>query len=186
MKLTPVIAALRARCPVFENRVAGAAQFKDLPEVGKMKLPSAYVVPGDDSPGEQKSQTDYWQTLREGFSVIVFVSNGRDERGQFASFDVVHEIRQMLFKALLGGKPGATITRYNNGPFKCTSSCVDATYSTEWRYYWQVNMPASTDATWMTCKDNCETPVRYWGDTVAECVINKLCPSHTYVIFKYP
>ncbi|HFR3119758.1 phage tail terminator protein [Klebsiella pneumoniae] len=105
MKLTPVIAALRARCPVFENRVAGAAQFKDLPEVGKMKLPSAYVVPGDDSPGEQKSQTDYWQTLREGFSVIVFVSNGRDERGQFASFDVVHEIRQMLFKALLGWNP---------------------------------------------------------------------------------
>ncbi|MCM7573804.1 hypothetical protein UXP62_23510, partial [Enterobacter roggenkampii] len=37
-----------------------------------------------------------------------------------------------------------------------------------------------------TCTDNCETPVRYWGDTVAECVINKLCPSHTYVIFKYP
>ena len=105
MKLTPVIAALRARCPVFENRVAGAAQFKDLPEVGKMKLPSAYVVPGDDSPGEQKSQTDYWQTLREGFSVIVFVSNGRDERGQFASFDVVHEIHQMLFKALLGWNP---------------------------------------------------------------------------------
>ncbi|QLR42783.1 hypothetical protein HV346_08905 [Enterobacter sp. RHBSTW-00994] len=105
MKLTPVIAALRARCPVFENRVAGAAQFKDLPEVGKMKLPAAYVVPGDDSPGEQKSQTDYWQTLTEGFSVIVFVSNGRDERGQFASYDVVHDVRQMLFKALLGWNP---------------------------------------------------------------------------------
>lgn len=38
MKLTPVIAALRARCPYFENRVAGAAQFKNLPEVGKLKL----------------------------------------------------------------------------------------------------------------------------------------------------
>ncbi|EOD2244522.1 hypothetical protein ACLHZP_26485, partial [Escherichia coli] len=23
-------------------------------------------------------------------------------------------------------------------------------------------------------------------DTVVECVLNKLCPSHTYVIFKYP
>ena len=84
------------------------------------------------------------------------------------------------------GKPGATITRYNKVTFKCTSSCTDATHSTEWRYYWQVNMPASTDANWMTCSDNCETPIRYWGDTVAECVINKLCPSHTYVIFKYP
>lgn len=105
MKLAPIIAALRAHCPIFENRVAGAAQFKDLPEVGKMKLPAAYVVPGDDSPGEQKSQTDYWQDLTEGFAVIVFVSNGRDERGQFASYDVVHDVRQMLFKALLGWNP---------------------------------------------------------------------------------
>lgn len=84
------------------------------------------------------------------------------------------------------GKTGATITRYNNGPFKCTSACTDAVYSTEWRYYWQVNMPAASDATWMTCIDDCTTPIRYWGDTVAECVINKLCPSHTYVLFKYP
>ncbi|MEA7543813.1 hypothetical protein ONO12_26325, partial [Salmonella enterica subsp. enterica serovar Montevideo] len=43
-----------------------------LPEVGKLKLPAAYVVPGDDSPGENKSQTDYWQELKEGFSVVVF------------------------------------------------------------------------------------------------------------------
>lgn len=115
MKLTPVIAALRARCPYFENRVAGAAQFKNLPEVGKLKLPAAYVVPGDDSPGENKSQTDYWQELKEGFSVVVILSNGRDERGQFASYDVVDDVRQMLFKALLGwnpeacGKPGLNI-----------------------------------------------------------------------------
>lgn len=117
MKLTPIIAALRARCALFQNRVAGAAQFKDLPEVGKMILPSAYVVPGDDSPGEQKSLTDYWQTIREGFSVIVFVSNSRDERGQFASFDVVHEVREALFKALLGWNPeeGGNPITYDGG-----------------------------------------------------------------------
>lgn len=105
MKLTPIIATLRAHCPYFENRVAGAAQFKNLPEVGKLLLPAAYVVPGDDSPGENKSQTDYWQDLKEGFSVIVMVSNGRDERGQFAAFDVVDDVRKILFKALLGWNP---------------------------------------------------------------------------------
>lgn len=84
------------------------------------------------------------------------------------------------------GKPGATITRYDKGPFNCTSKCKDAVYSNEWRYYWQVNMPAASDTTWMTCTDNCESAIRTWGDTVAECVISKLCPSHTYVIFKYP
>lgn len=117
MKLTPIIATLRARCALFQNRVAGAAQFKDLPEVGKMILPAAYVVPGDDSPGEQKSLTDYWQTIREGFSVIVFVSNSRDERGQFASFDVVHEVREALFKALLGWNPeeGGNPITYDGG-----------------------------------------------------------------------
>ncbi|STM31149.1 phage protein [Escherichia coli] len=56
--------------------MAGAAQFKNLPEVGKLRLPAAYVVPGDDSPGENKSQTDYWQELKEGFSVVVILSNG--------------------------------------------------------------------------------------------------------------
>ncbi|MDD8534392.1 phage portal protein [Escherichia coli] len=65
------------------------------------------VVPGDDSPGENKSQTDYWQELKEGFSVVVILSNGRDERGQFASYDVVDDVRQMLFKALLGWNPEA-------------------------------------------------------------------------------
>lgn len=81
MKLTPIIAALRARCPLFENRVGGAAQFKAIPEAGKLRLPAAYVVPSEDVTGEQKSQTDYWQDLTEGFSVIVVLSNERDEKG---------------------------------------------------------------------------------------------------------
>ncbi len=108
MKLTPIIATLRARCPVFDNRVAGAAQFKNLPDTGKLRLPAAYVVPGDDNASEQRSQSDYWQTISEGFSVIIFVSNGVDERGQSASFDVVHDIRNMLFRALLGWNPEPT------------------------------------------------------------------------------
>ncbi|HII3672425.1 TPA: YmfQ family protein, partial [Yersinia enterocolitica] len=38
----------------------------------------------------------------------------------------------------------------------------------------------------MTCLSICTDSLRVWGDTIAECVINKLCPSHTYVIFQYP
>lgn len=105
MKLTPIVAALRARCPFFENRVGGAAQFKAIPEAGKLKLPAAYVVPAEDVTGEQKSQTDYWQELTEGFSVIVVLSNERDEKGQWASYDVVHDVRGLIWKSLLGWKP---------------------------------------------------------------------------------
>ncbi|EDV8627835.1 hypothetical protein KW669_003949 [Salmonella enterica] len=105
MRLTPVIAALRARCPRFENRVGGAAQFKAIPDVGKLKLPAAYVVPSEDVTGEQKSQTDYWQDLTEGFSVIVVLSNERDEKGQWASYDAVHDVRHEIWKAVLGWTP---------------------------------------------------------------------------------
>lgn len=100
----PVIAALRARCPRFENRV-GAAQFKAIPDAGKLKLPAAYVVPSEDVTGEQKSQTDYWQDLTEGFSVIVVLSNERDEKGQWASYDAVHDVRHEIWKAVLGWTP---------------------------------------------------------------------------------
>ncbi|EDN3645678.1 DUF2313 domain-containing protein, partial [Salmonella enterica subsp. enterica] len=70
--------------------------------------------------------------------------------------------------------------------FTCSSACTDAVNAPECRYYWQVNMPAATNTTWMTCGDPCDSALRIWGDTVVECVLNKLCPSHTYVIFKYP
>lgn len=105
MKLTPIVATLRARCPRFQNRVGGAAQFKAIPDVGKMTLPAIYVVPSEDHVGEQKSQTDYWQDITEGFSVIVVLSNERDERGQWASYDAVHDVRQEIWKALLGWVP---------------------------------------------------------------------------------
>ncbi|HDD9135716.1 TPA: baseplate J/gp47 family protein [Escherichia coli] len=84
------------------------------------------------------------------------------------------------------GRPDATITRYDKSTFTCSSACTDAVNAPEWRYYWQVNMPAATNTTWMTCGDPCDSALRIWGDTVIECVLNKLCPSHTYVIFKYP
>ena len=84
------------------------------------------------------------------------------------------------------GRPDATITRYDKSTFTCSSACTDAVNAPEWRYYWQVNMPAATNTTWMTCGDPCDSALRIWGDTVVECVLNKLCPSHTYVIFKYP
>ncbi|WP_276642893.1 phage tail terminator protein [Siccibacter turicensis] len=105
MKLSLVIAALRARCPVFAGNIAGAAEFKAIPETGKMRLPAAYVVPTEDITAEQKSLTDYWQNVTEGFAVIIVLDNSRDERGQAAGYDAVHDMRQEIWKALLGWEP---------------------------------------------------------------------------------
>ena len=83
------------------------------------------------------------------------------------------------------GYTGITITRYKKSQFSCLSVCTDSLYSDDWRYYWQVNMPAATQITPMTAISNATASLRAWGDTTAECVLNKLAPSHTYVIFRY-
>jgi len=85
--------------------VAGAAEFKSLPETGKMRLPAAYVIPTEDVTAEQKSLTDYWQNVTEGFAVVVVLDNTRDERGQAAGYDAVHDVRAEIWKALLGWEP---------------------------------------------------------------------------------
>ncbi|MGG4625162.1 hypothetical protein ACLPHD_12440 [Serratia odorifera] len=117
MKLTKIIGAIRRRVALFEGRVAGAAEFKNLPDVGKLSLPAAYVIPNEDTAAEQKSQTDYWQDLTEGFSVVVVLSNLRDERGQSAGYDAVHDVRAMLWRALLGWSPESdgNIIQYAGG-----------------------------------------------------------------------
>lgn len=84
------------------------------------------------------------------------------------------------------GYSGVTITRYRKRQFTCLSVCTDSLYSDEWSYYWQVNMPASTQINPMTAISSATDSLRTWGDTTAECVLNKLAPSHTYVIFRYP
>ncbi|EFL3019604.1 DUF2313 domain-containing protein [Escherichia coli] len=105
-----------------------------------------------------------------------------------AKVNLAGSINENFYLAQLAalGRPDANITRYDKSTFTCSSACTDAVNAPEWRYYWQVNMPAATNTTWMTCGDPCDSALRIWGDTVVECVLNKLCPSHTYVIFKYP
>ena len=70
--------------------------------------------------------------------------------------------------------------------FQHLEKSPDPEWGEHWRYYWRVVLPVDAGAQWQTCTDACNTPIRTWGDTVAECVINKLCPSHTVVLFSYP
>lgn len=107
MQLDLIIQELRARCPSFAGRVAGAAEFKPLPEAAHLPLPAAYVLPMDDAPEQNRSQTGYLQTVRDGFAVVVALSNAADERGQAASYNAVHALRAEIFRGLLGWTPSA-------------------------------------------------------------------------------
>ena len=106
MQLELIIQALRARCPVFSNRVAGAADFKMLEESTGLAVPSAFVVPLDDSPDENTSGNSTRQSMVDSFAVIVALDNTPDEKGQGAAA-TVNTLRTALWAALLGWQPGA-------------------------------------------------------------------------------
>lgn len=105
MKLRQIIEALRERLPDFGDRISGSAEFRPLDEVGKLSLPSAYVIPLHDETGPQKSQTDYWQECTDGFSVVVALDNRLDELGLASIDDATDIVRTKLFRALLGWQP---------------------------------------------------------------------------------
>ncbi len=104
MQLEPIISALRQRCPSFANRVAGAAQFKVLPETAALAVPCAYVIPLDDNPQDSMAMNSVRQALKDSFAVVVAVSNVAEEKGQ-SSASSIHSLRAELWAALLGWRP---------------------------------------------------------------------------------
>lgn len=84
------------------------------------------------------------------------------------------------------GYPDATITTLSGRGFKANSPCTSGLYGYDWNFYWQVNFTDTTNISEMTCASQCTESLRIWGDPIAECVIDKLCPSHTIVLFSYP
>lgn len=104
MNLDLVIQQLRARAPMFGQRVAGAANFKVLPETAKLDVPAAYVIPLSEEPAAAASQNGYRQQVRDQLAVVVVLSNLAEERGQTAASSL-EAVRVALFKALLGWQP---------------------------------------------------------------------------------
>lgn len=105
MQLELIIAQLRALCPSFNGRVAGAAEFKPVPEAAALPVPCAFVIPLDDRPDPPKALNAVGQEMTDSFGVVVALDNRADEKGQIA-FDAVHAVRSEIWKALLGWVPG--------------------------------------------------------------------------------
>jgi uncharacterized protein YmfQ (DUF2313 family) len=53
-----------------------------------------------------------------------------------------------------------------------------------WAYAWQVNAAATT-VTEITVLDDVEQPLAWWGNELLECVLRRLKPAHTEVVFAY-
>jgi len=100
--LTQIIEQLRAYAPIFDNRIAGTAEFAAL-EAGKENLPvpSAFVV----LTREIASEPSFSKQLnREYFAVIVCVDNRQDWRGQ-GGVQQIEEVKRQLVRALYHWKP---------------------------------------------------------------------------------
>jgi hypothetical protein len=104
MKLKIVIDRLKAEAPVFEGRVAGAAEFETEVENTDLAVPCAFVIRLADTPGASLTAGEIVQPLDERVGVLVAVSNAGDRRGQDGAEDL-DDIRAALWEALLGWAP---------------------------------------------------------------------------------
>ena len=138
MDINAIITALKARAAaVFADRIAGAAEYKRLPETANLAMPAAYVIPLDDNAEAMDSANGYSQIVRDGFAVIVAVSNATDERGQ-AGYTSVAAIRAALWAALLAWKPDAA-----HGPIQYEGGALlDMDRA---RLYYQFEFSAATE-----------------------------------------
>lgn len=115
MKLSPIVAQLRATCPTFAQRVTAGIDWDAVVASAKLALPAAYVIAAADLAGDNQTQTGVQQTITDQFCVVIVLDSG-DERGQAAN-DALHDLRAELWRALVGWVPGAEYTpiTYVNG-----------------------------------------------------------------------
>ena len=86
----------------------------------------------------------------------------------------------------LAAQLGYTITITEFQPFQVSENAVgDALNGDPWIYAWQVNAPAGAIREFKVGESAVGDPLRNWGDDLLECVIERLKPAHTHVIFAY-
>lgn len=57
-------------------------------------------------------------------------------------------------------------------------------YDAAWNFAWQVNAALNT-VTELTVEGLADDPLSVWGNSLLECVIKRLAPAHTTVLFSY-
>lgn len=79
---------------------------------------------------------------------------------------------------------GYEITIEEHDAFTCETACDQPICDEDWRYAWTVHAPETTIREF-SCDSACTDPLASWGNALLECVINRLKPAHTRVIFSY-
>jgi uncharacterized protein YmfQ (DUF2313 family) len=85
----------------------------------------------------------------------------------------------------LAASAGFTITITEFRPFTVGSRVNDPIYNEIWRFAWQVNAP-QTAVEQFTVLSGVGEGLQSWGNELLECLISRLKPAHTKVLFAYP
>lgn len=149
MKLSPIIAQLRSYCPVFERRVFGGVDWDLLEEAGKLPVPAAYVVVGDDDAEPSETTNVVNQIVTDTFHVFV-VLPAPDDRTTIA-IDAVDAARRQLLLSLVGWRPESfcDMAQYVGGELLFANRArmvYRYTFSTEWQL--GRNDPSLPPETW--------------------------------------
>lgn len=67
----------------------------------------------------------------------------------------------------------------------CRSDCAAGINSLNWRFAWRINVAQAQTISYQTVSDSCVTPLASWGNAEFECVLSRLKPAHTLLIFAY-
>ncbi|MCK5600433.1 hypothetical protein KAR91_01085 [Candidatus Pacearchaeota archaeon] len=132
MRLTAIVLKLRVAKTRFKNFIGGAAEL-NLAMKYTLKRNMCFVVPVDDTVEENRMDNAINQSIKETFGVIVALQNDaqQTERLGSISYDQIHDIRNELFKALIGwNTPEAEGTIYYAG-----GKLVDITPAYLWYRY---------------------------------------------------
>ncbi|MEQ6289627.1 YmfQ family protein [Vogesella sp. GCM10023246] len=81
------------------------------------------------------------------------------------------------------GYPGASAKRF--AAHTCEFSCEAPLYSEDWRFTWQLNVPATANAIDGTCESGVEDPLSAWGNTQLSCILARECPQPSTVLISY-
>ncbi|MBK1656845.1 phage tail terminator protein [Paracraurococcus ruber] len=104
MRPSAVIPRLKAQCPIFSGRVAGAIDYKRAIQADEFPVPHAFVLLAGITPDGDDQLSSLDQGMQVQLSVVIAVSTAADDRGQDASerfMDCFVQVRD----ALLGWTP---------------------------------------------------------------------------------
>jgi len=107
VKLRILIDHIKAECPAFAGRVAGAAEFAAAAaEADRLAVPHAFVIRLVEDVEPSITAGAVEQPSEEWFGIVVCVSNTADARGQGGD-DTLDDVRAELRAALKGWQPDA-------------------------------------------------------------------------------